>query len=309
MCDARLTDVSLIPIETLPLQATLTFSLPPISLTSPLLNAICQVEGRPSAEQKNSHLEWQIHTADLRQCISQCQIGLADSDTQNLGQQLDTAADVIFSLRVKADIPTVMEPEPDERRNLCVLRQSFRSADLASYLDACLLLSRVHILEVAESHSDDQVGYKALKATQRTIIPVQTEYHSRDVDMAIATLRSFEGVVERCFPSTPLDKTPDTVPSPSRDEYRSRLWEGLRTDPALECLVDHPGLYLDYRPLIGVMVAEEDKEIEKASERVKGRSGRLTQNSQKRQEDDVRWLKAREELRGAVRAGGLCCSW
>src|SRR6267154_4631291 len=273
MCDACLTDVSLIPIETLPLQATLTFSLPPISLISPLLNAICQMEGRPTAELKNSRLEGQVPTADLRQCISQCQLGLADLDTQNLGQQPDTAADMIFSLRVKADIPTVMEPEPDGRRNLCVLRQSFRVADLASYLDACVLPSHLHALEVAEAHSDDQVGYKALKAMQRTIIPVQTEYYSRDVDMATASLRSFEGVVERCFPSMPLDKTSEIAPWPSRDEYRSRLWEGLKTDPALEGLMDLPELYLDYRPLIGVMVAEEDKEIERAAERVKGRSG------------------------------------
>jgi hypothetical protein len=139
--------------------------------------------------------------------------------------------------------------------------------------------------------------------------PVQTEYYSRDVDMATAALRSFEGVVERCFPSMPLGTTREIAPWPNRDEYRSRLWEGLKTDPALEGLMDLPGLYLDYRPLIGVMVAEEDKEIERAAERVKGRSGRQTQNSQKRQEDGVRWLNAREELRGAVRAGGLCCSW
>jgi hypothetical protein len=300
--------MSLIPIEILPLQATLTFSLPSISLTSPLLNAVCQVEGWPTAtaELKNNRLE---PTADLRQCLSQCQLGLADSDTQNLGQEPDTAADVIFSLRVKANIPTVMESEPDGRRNLCILRQSFRGADLASYLDACVLPSHLHALQVAETHTDDQVGYNALKATQRAVIPVQTEYYSRDTDMATAALRSFEGVVERCFPSMPLDKTSEIVPWPSRDEYRSRLWEGLKTDPALEGLVDLPGLYLDYRPLIGVMVAEEDKEMERAAERVKGRSGRQTQNSQKRQEDDVRWLNAREELRGAVRAGGLCCSW
>ena len=301
--------MSLIPIKTLPLQATLTFSLPPISLTSPLLNAICQVEGRPAAELKNNHLEGQVPTADLRQCISQCQLGLADSSIQNLGQQPDTATDMIFSLRVKADIPTVMEPELDGRRNLCVLQQSFRGADLASYFDACVLPSHLHGLEVAETHLDDQVGYKVFKATQRTTMPVQTEYYSRDVDMATAALRSFEGVVERCFPSVPLDKEREIAPWPSRDEYRSRLWEGLKTDPALEGLVDLPGLYLDYRPLIGVMVAEEDKEIERAAERVKGRSGRQTQNSQKRQEDDVRWLTAREELRGAVRVGGLCCSW
>lgn len=309
MCDPSLTDVSLIPIETLPLQATLTFSLPPISLTSPLLNAICQAEGRTTAELKNGHLEGQDPTTDLRQCINQCQLGLADSDTQNLGQQLDTAADVIFSLRVKADIPTAMEPKPDGRRNPCVLQQSFKGADLASYLDACVPLSHLHGVEVAETLSDDQVGYKALKATQRTMMPVQTEYYSRGVDIATAALRSFEGVVERCFPGMPLDKASEIAPWPSRDEYRSRLWEGLKTDPALGGLVDLPGLYLDYRPLIGVMVAEEDKEIERAAERVKGRSGRQTQNSQKRQEDDVRWLDAREELRGAVRAGGLCCSW
>jgi len=236
-------------------------------------------------------------------------LGLTVSNTRNLGQQPDAAADVIFSLRVKTEIPTVMEPEPDGGGSLSVLRQSFRGADLASYLDACVLLSHPHALEVAETHSDDQVGHKALKATQRTMMPVQAEYYSRDIDVAAAALRSFEGVVERCFPSMPLDKTREIAPWPSRDEYRSRLWEGLKTDPALEGLVDLPRLYLDYRPLIGVMVTEEDQEIERAAERVKGRSGRQTQNSQKRQEDDVRWLNAREELRGAVRAGGLCCSW
>jgi len=204
-----------------------------------------------------------------------------------------------------------MEPEPDGRRNLCVLHQSLRSADLASYLDACVLLSHPHTLEVAENHSDDQVGYKALKSTQHTVMPVQSEYYSRDVDVASAALRSFEGVLERYFPSMPLDETCEIAPTPqpNREEYRSRLWEGLKTDPALEGLVDLPRLYLDYRPLIGMMVIVEDKEIERAAERAKGRSGRLTQNSQRRQEVDVRWLNAREELRGAVRAGGLCCSW
>jgi hypothetical protein len=306
MCDACLTDVSLIPVESLPLQATLTFSLPPMSLTRPLLSAIGQVEGRPTAELKDSHLEGQIATADLRQRISQCQLGLADSDTQNLGQRPDAPPDLIFSLRVKADIPTVVEPEPDGRRNLCVLRQSFRGADLASYLDACVLLSHPHTLEVAETHPDDQVGHKALKATQHTMLPVQAEYYSRDVDVATAALRSFEGVLERCMT---LDETREIAPWPSREEYRSRLWEGLKTDPALESFVDLPRLYLDYRPLIGMMVTVEDKEIERAAEKVKGRSGRQTQNSQKRQEDDVRWLNASDELRGAVRTGGLCCSW
>ena len=50
----------------------------------------------------------------------------------------------------------------------------------------------------------------------------------------------------------------------------------------------------------------EDKETERAAEKGKGRSGRQTQN---RQEEDVRWLNASDELRGAVRTGGLCCSW
>jgi hypothetical protein len=309
MCDACLTDLSLIPVESLPLQTTLTFNLPPMSLTWPLLSAICQAEGRPTAELRGSHLEGPIAMADLRQCISQCQLGLPDSDTQGLGQQPDAAADVFFSLRVKEETPTVTEPRPDGRRDLRVLRQSFRVADLASYLDAFVLLSHPHAVEVAETHSDDQVGYEALKAIQRTTMPVQTEYYSRDVDVATAALRSFEAVVEQCFTCMSLDKTREIAPWPSREEYRSRLWEGLKTDPALESLVDLPRLYLDYRPLIGTMVAEEDKEMERAAEKVKGRSGRQTQNSQKRQELDVRWLNAREELRGAVRAGGLCCSW
>jgi hypothetical protein len=189
------------------------------------------------------------------------------------------------------------------------LQQSLRGADLASYLDACVVLSHPHVLEIAENHPDDQVGYKALKVAQRTVMPVQPEYYSRDVDVATVALRSFEVVLENCFPSAPLDDTCEIARRQSREQYRSQLWEGLKTDPALECLVDLPRLYLDYRPLIGMMVTVEDQEIERAAEKVKGRSGRLTQNSQKRREEYVRWLNAREELRGAVRAGGLCCSW
>jgi hypothetical protein len=307
---AFLTDAALIPVETLPLQTILAFSLPPTSLTSPLLSAICQVEGRPCAEPKEvPSPEGQVATADLRQRINQYQLGLTNSACENLGQKSDAAADVIFSLRVKTDIPTEMESGPDGRKNLCMLQQSLRGADLASYLDACVLLSHPHVLEIAENHPDDQVSYKALKATQRTVMPVQPEYYSRDADVATAALKSFEGVLIRCFPSMPLDDTCEIVRRPSREQYRSRLWEGLKTDPALECLVDLPRLYVDYRPLIGMMVTVEDKEIERRAEKVKGRGGRQTQNSQKRQEEDVRWLNAREVLRGAVRAGGLCCSW
>jgi len=191
-------------------------------------------------------------------------LGLADSDAQNLGRETDTAADMIFSLRAKAEIPAVLEPEPD---GLCILRQSFKGADLASYLDAYVLLSHPYSLEVTETHSDDQVGHRALKATQRTMMPVQTEYYSRDEDVATAALRSFEGVLER---SMPLDKTREIARWPRREEYRSRLWKGLKTDPALESLVDLPRLYLDYRPMIGMMVMAEDEEIERAAERVKG---------------------------------------
>jgi hypothetical protein len=50
----------------------------------------------------------------------------------------------------------------------------------------------------------------------------------------------------------------------------------------------------------------EDVEIERATEKGRGRSGWQTQN---RQEEDVRWLNASDELRGAVRTGGSCCSW
>ena len=302
--------MSLIPVETLPLQTTLTFSLPPTSLTSLLLNAICQVEGRPSTDPKDIPTpSGLVATTDLRQLMSQYQLGVTDSDCEDLGEKSDTAVDAIFSLRVQADIPTKMEAGPDERRNLCILQQSLKGADLASYLDACVLLSHPHVMEIAENHPDDQVGYKALKVAQRTVMPVQPEYYSRDVDVATVALRSFEGVLEHCFPSAPMDDTCEIARRPSRELYRSQLWEGLKTDPALECLVDLPRLYLDYRPLIGMMVTVEDQEIERAAEKVKGRSRRLTQNSQKRQEEYVRWLNAREELRGAVRAGGLCCSW
>jgi hypothetical protein len=307
MCKTLLTDASLIPVETLPLQSTLTFSLPPASLALSLLAAICQVEGRPTAEPEEVPCpERQVSTTDLRQCISQRQLGIANSGSRIPGQPAGRATDMIFALRVKHEKPTVMEPELDERRNLSILLQSLRGADSASQLDACVLVSEPYDMEIAENDQDDQVGHRALKIAQRPRMPVHPEYYCRDIDIATETLRSFEGLLERYFPRMPLDDTREMRPWPSSEQYRSRLWEGLKTDPALGSMVDLPRLYLDYRPLIGVMVREEDKEIERAAERARVRNGRPTQNSQKRQEEYVRWLGATEELRGAVRAGGLC---
>jgi hypothetical protein len=310
MCETLPTDASLIPVETLPLQATLTFSLPPTSLALSLLGAICQMEGRLTAEPEEVPCsEGQVSTTDLRHCISQRQLGIADSDCQSHGRQADRVTDMIFALRVKHEKPTEKETELDERRNLCALLQSLGGADSASQLDACVLPCQPHGLEIAENHPDDQVGHRALKTAHHPRMPVHPEYYCRDIDIATEALRSFEGVLKRRFPCMPVDDTREITSWPSSEQYRSRLWEGWKTDPALGSMVDLPRLYLDYRPLIGVMVREEDKEIERAGERAKVRSGRLTQNSQKRQEEDVRWLRATEELRGAVRAGGLCCSW
>jgi hypothetical protein len=311
-CETLLADASLIPVETLPLQATLTFSPPSTPLALSLLGAICQVEGRPTAKPEeipDNCLEGQASMTDLRQCISQRQLGIADPGCQSPGQQAGRATDMIFALRVKHEKRTEMEPELDERSNLRVLLQSLKGTDSASQLDAWALLSQPHDFEIAEDHPDDQVGYRVLKITQRLRMPVHPENYCRDIDIATEALRTFNGVLARCFPHMPVDDTREITPWPSSEQYRNRLWEGLKDDATLRSMVDLPRLYLDYRPLIGWMVREEDKEIERAAERMKARGGRLTQNSQKRQEDGVRWLCATEELRGAIRAGGLCSMW
>ncbi|KAI9448198.1 hypothetical protein H4582DRAFT_1899151 [Lactarius indigo] len=250
-------DVSLIPLDILPLQTTLNFNAAPASLTLSLLNAICQVEGRPPVELEDPlDLERQVYMADLRQRISQCQLGLTHSTRGKLVELADVA-DISF--------------RPDERKNLYALRQCLRGADAASFLDACVLLARPHDLEIADDHPDDELP----------------EYYDRDAEMAVTGLITFGGILERNLPGISLDDTGETGQRARREEYRRRLWEGLKTDPALEGMVDLPRLYLDYRPLIGMMVKG----------RVKGRSSRLTERS-------CRWLNAKEELRGAVRAAG-----
>jgi len=190
-----------------------------------------------------------------------------------------------------------VETEADERKNLYALRQCLRGADAASFLDACVLLAQRHDLEIADNHPDDEVGYKALKTRQRTTIPVHPEYYSRDVEMATTGWMTFEGILERNLPGTSLVDEGETGLWARREEYRRRLWEGLKTDPALEGMADLPRLYLDYRPMIGMMVKVEDEEIAKVTGRVKGRSSRLRERS-------CRWLSATEELRGAVRNAG-----
>ncbi|KAI9466853.1 hypothetical protein BJY52DRAFT_1234798 [Lactarius psammicola] len=275
-------DVSLIPLDILPLQTTLNFNAAPTSLTLSLLNAICQVEGRPPVELEDApDLEGQVSTADLRQRISQCQLGFTDSTCGKPVELADVAASIDFSFQVKLEKAMVVESEPDERKNLYALRQCLRGADAASVLDACVFLTQPHDLEIADNHPDDEVGYKALETRQRTTIPVHPEYYSRDVEMARAGLMTFEGIVERNLPGISLDDAGDTG-------HWARPLEGM---------VDLPRLYLDYRPLIGMMVKVEDEEIARVTGRVKGRSSRLRERS-------CRWLNAKEELRGAVRAAG-----
>ena len=248
------------------------------------------MEGRPPVEDAPD-LETSS-TVDLRQRINQCQLGLTDS---TCGKPVEFA-DVEFSFQVKPE-KAMVETEPDERKNLYALRQCLRGADAASFLDACVLLARPHDLEVADNHPDDEVGYKALKTRQRSTIPVHPEYYSRDAEMATTGFMTFEAILKRNLPGISLDDAGETGQWASREEYRRRLWEGLKTDPALGGMVDLPRLYLDYRPLIGMMVKVEDEEIARVTSRVKGRSSRLTERS-------CRWLNATEELRGAVRAAG-----
>ncbi len=256
------------------------------------------MEGRPPVELEDApDLERQVSTADLRQRISQCQFGLTHSTCGKPVELAGVAANIDFSFQVKLDKAMVVESEPDERKNLYALRQCFRGADAASFLDACVLLARPHDLEIADNHPDDEVGYKALKTRQRTTTPVHPEYYSRDVEMATTGLMTLGGILERNLPGISLDDANETGQWERREEFRRRLWEGLKTDPALEGLVDLPRLYLDYRPLIGMMVKVEDEEIARVTGRVKGRSSRLTERS-------CRWLNAKEELRGAVRAAG-----
>ena len=212
---------------------------------------------------------------------------------------MELADEAAFSFQVKFEKAVAVEMEADERKNLYALRQCLRGADAASFLDAYVLLAQPHDVEFADNHPDDEVGYKALKTRQRTTIPVHPEYYSRDVEMSTMGLIMFEGILEHNLPGISLADVGETGQSARREEYRRRLWEGLKTDPALEGMVDLPRLYLDYRPMIGMMVKVEDAEIAKVTGRVKGRSSRLTERS-------CRWLSTTEELRGAVRvAGGL----
>ena len=246
------------------------------------------MEGRPPIEPLD--IERQASTADLRQGLSQSQLGL----TRKSVEIADVTA---FSFQVKLEKAVAVETEADERKNFYALQQCLRGADAASFLDAFVLLAQHYDLEIADNHPDDEVGYKALKTRQRTTIPVHPEYYSRDVELTTTGLITFQGILEHKFPGMSLADAGETGQSSRREEYRRRLWEGLKTDPGLEGMVDLPRLYLDYRPMIGMMVKVEDEEIAKVTGRVKGRSSRLTERS-------CRWLNATEELRGAVRAGG-----
>ncbi|KAF8259656.1 hypothetical protein EI94DRAFT_1750981, partial [Lactarius quietus] len=214
----------------------------------------CNVESRPPIEPGDP--------PDLED--SQCQLGVTDSTS---GKPMELADVTAFSFQVKLEKAAEVETEADERKNLYALRQCLRGADAASFLDACVLLAQRHDLEIADNHPDDEVGYKALKTRQRTTIPVHPEYYSRDVEMATTGWMTFEGILERNLPGTSLVDEGETGLWARREEYRRRLWEGLKTDPALEGMADLPRLYLDYRPMIGMMVKVEDEEIAKVTGR------------------------------------------
>ncbi|KAI0269145.1 hypothetical protein BC834DRAFT_864959 [Gloeopeniophorella convolvens] len=305
-------DISLIPVENLPLEATLTFESTPTSLVSSLLGAICEAEGRQTAEQETSEdvlsLGYIASTVDLRQRINQCQFGLPDPGGQASEEAAYAEADAVFSLRVNLEAQAITASQSDERGDLRALRQSFKSADTASYLDACVIFPQPHNLEVAEDHPDDEVGHDAFRIVQRLGMPVLPEYYSRDVNVAAAASRTFEGVLERCLTSVSLADAHarEEVPWPSCEEYRRRLRDGLGSVPSLASMVNHRGLYLDYRPLIGLMVTTDDQmEAERMSLSQESRSRRQTRNSQKSSWEGERWLQVTEEFRAAVKTGGL----
>ncbi|KAI0702979.1 hypothetical protein C8T65DRAFT_741459 [Cerioporus squamosus] len=298
-------DISLVPLNDLPLQTVLHFTACPASLATSYLQLLCLAEGHSSDPvslrvlYKSSHPDARLECRqdqllhpqyippaqpDLRRSLTQLQLGAATSAPSDIPNPCS------------ADNPS---PETFKRMVKAVETRSFVDSGLRRPSSEVL---RDLMANGSSPSSDDVVGLKCIVAQPGDFdspLPVTLSTYDRDdiIKHDILTICKHQ-----CpFLDDTLGDTPDLPPiGTSHCETFLPILDRLRVPR--EHLVRDPGaLFVDYEPWIRYMVRADDARISAylASGLIESTT-RRTRNSQRSQWERERWVPLDDHERNTL---------
>ncbi|KAF8655270.1 hypothetical protein AX16_003171 [Volvariella volvacea WC 439] len=297
-------DISLIPLDDLPLQAVLTYQPCPSPVAVSYLQAICCAEG--AAMERNSLVELydstyevmsidlpeasgvsangKLPVADLRRAIHSLQLWCVDASClvrAGSGTEWKPSHDVVTSKG--GDWHLVDEKVEQTGQG--------SSSALSAHLTRDPVYSPQGLVLQQITTADDEIGHLMLEYPATTREEGTFGLHDRDEEIASFAIRLARGMVERGVargqPMLLADKDPSFRP---RALFRARVDHKRRTEQSLRGRLPlgmrgmgHPAIALDYQPWFRLMVEADDRAEKEHLEQAQHerRGGRTTRNSQR----------------------------
>ncbi|CAA7259790.1 unnamed protein product [Cyclocybe aegerita] len=277
-------DISLVPLEDLPLQTVLWFTPCPPDAAVSYLQALCSAEGHSINRTTLSQLQRDLQpvSSDLSEGSSH---GRLEPDLRRTINSLQVAC-----RSMNGGVPEIgqergLHPEPNSTRDRSALRDvnetpraSMRRSELMSYLDGDFAQGFFQLLVAADltSHApsdDDENGHAILRVLQGKEAAFGTlDQHEDIISSAIQLARGLFHV----------DVSRDEEEAERSAEQRCRIQREQRAVLAEVCpkatwTRRDGSLALDYLPILRQIVEVEDMEQREVANRARG--GRLTRNS------------------------------
>ncbi|GJE84010.1 P-loop containing nucleoside triphosphate hydrolase protein [Phanerochaete sordida] len=301
-------DVSLIPRNDLPLQATLEFRKCPSHSAASYLQAVCLAEKRP-VDRTDILDVLEKSVGDLRHALQQLQVGVGDSAAATGGEQTLEATPVP---QLSPDSSPLTWTEGSSPRasphgagaagEARVLRQVERQHELHSFVDAWLTRERSAIPhgffeDDPRPGTDDPLGYAVLDEDVDTDHVPVSPYHTADVLLASELLQRVRAA------GTSAALAVDD-PDSERAAYLTRVGPLLKAFRAWTVPATDAALHLDYAPWLRYIVAveKEQRAVLAQAEAPGGSQRRRTRNSQKTEQS---WLSLNSEERGMLATSGF----
>ncbi|KAH9936957.1 hypothetical protein B0H21DRAFT_758294 [Amylocystis lapponica] len=316
-------DVSLIPVNDLPLQNILTFSPCPASLATSYLQSLCALERFPleralisglymrpdgSSSPPPSHISIVAPTssADLRRTINRLQFGLThqsgDSGTPIPPENSKTPFN-----GWRNSVPDLPGIRAEDKENLATLHSLSKHRNILSFADCHLDRRPLNQLQddmtALAPAADSEQGYTHLRdapAPERTP-HWNSAFYDRDQVIADELARSSTRAAAGLCPApTAVDAHARAAGARACAARIDGAFRGLGVP--LDVLVDRAAVALEYAPWVRHMVAVDDA-LEAAAASAPNLTSRTTVNS--RSEKYARWISLEEEHRRTLRDAAL----
>ncbi|KAF9491036.1 hypothetical protein BDN71DRAFT_111272 [Pleurotus eryngii] len=287
-------DPSLVPVDDLPLQATLQFVHPDPDMTVSFLQALCCVEGtlvdRASLarlyESEHPIDDVDIHDSkvtgttsifphfDVRRTINSLQLWLSGSGNPARAAQGICRDQSLVDLMFSGNVAGASDDADSQS-----LRAPFH-AEFLSFLDSHLVRHPTDSVEAlwhntTELSHDDEIGHTVLVSPSRPLsVHDGLGMYDRDTLIAEGAIRCARGMLKTIV---------DQGMFRPRELFRARVGYHSQVVAVLggvlpEAILQHPSiLHLEYGPWVRVMIAADD--AEEAFVLSQSRGGRTTRNS------------------------------